>query len=708
MKNEFEIYINSNSLTTENWQKFYKVVNSYSGIVGKFRLVVDLRDKVVRFYIQSDKDLSVISNDLESMIIRDVPVGTIRIPEATSKERFVNFVTGGNLLDTKEKLAVKMGKDLEVVVFDVRAISATNAYVKVAMYFKAGAGSYSIASKILTNFPAHLFAIDFGSDSTYLKKKIDKYLDIEKSLHLFNSDDYQALFKIEGFPYLKGDYYLNLNKYDFYKHSLIVGASGSGKSKLISLLVDRIANSHFKDQYNVVLIDPHNSLKEEFTHIADSNVIGFSNDSVELFNDSPKDIQAEVELTTVLFKSLMADQFNPRLERVLKYTLFVLYTAQSMNLDQLKRFLIESDLRTQILEHVNGYAPDNVIRFFGGDFNEIRSQYYSEAILPIISLVDEMALQPGMMSSSGKSSMSGMINEKFLTIFSLNKVSMGDKVVKTIAGLIIQQLFLLAQAGSFGSKKTMLIIDEVSVVQNPALAQILSEARKFGLTVVLTQQYFGQIDKSLQEAIFANVYNYYVFKVSEEDAHTLEGNLSIELPQAVLEEESKAGLKESDVRVKILTELSPRECLVRVSENDKLHPCIKAKTVDVEIKEAFTVKENDLVTFDVADLPSKFVESHTTNYATLPVDEPSEVASVSNVEQAAPVVENQTSPDVTQSDTGIPNIDPTAVFAGLEPTEIAPPDPVPEPEEEFINISYILAEQSSSRKLVNEYKKGEQ
>ena len=86
MKNEFEIYINSNSLTTENWQKFYKVFNSYGGLIGKFRLVVDLRDKVVRFYIQSDKDLSVISNDLESMIIRDVPEGTIEVPDASSKQ----------------------------------------------------------------------------------------------------------------------------------------------------------------------------------------------------------------------------------------------------------------------------------------------------------------------------------------------------------------------------------------------------------------------------------------------------------------------------------------------------------------------------------------------------------------------------------------------------------------------------------------------
>jgi len=94
-------------------------------------------------------------------------------------------------------------------------------------------------------------------------------------------------------------------------------------------------------------------------------------------------------------------------------------------------------------------------------------------------------------------------------------------------------------------------------VQNPALAQILAEARKFNLTVILTQQYFGQVDKDLRDAIFANVYNYYTFKVSEEDARALEGNLNMELPKEVVEAENAKGIKESDSKVKIMTELHP-------------------------------------------------------------------------------------------------------------------------------------------------------
>ncbi len=225
----------------------------------------------------------------------------------------------------------------------------------------------------------------------------------------------------------------------------------------------------------------------------------------------------------------MGEQFNPRVDRLLRYTLFVLLTAQNMSLDTLKRFLTDIELRNQILDHVGSYVPVNIVKFFGTDFNELRTKHYNEAILPIVSLVDEMQLQPSLVQE-GDVSLAKTIQDNFLTVFSLNKVSMGAKVVKTVSGLLIQQIFLLAQARAF-SQKVILIIDEVSVVQNPALASILSEARKFNLTVILTQQYFGQIEKDLSDAIFANVYNYYAFKVSEEDARALEGNLNMELPK---------------------------------------------------------------------------------------------------------------------------------------------------------------------------------
>ena len=575
----FEVYLLGDTVSADQWNRLYQALAQYGGKLGKFTLTIKCTDNVIRFFIASKKDLSSLSNNLEGIILRPVDASEYELPVATNKERFVQFVSGGNILDLREKYAVKNGKHLQYAVLNIRAVNSQKAVVRLGLYFENSAKQWSKASKLLTFFPKNMLAIDFGSNARYLRKTVPKYLDIEKSLHLLVTDNVDALLEVDTFPYFSHNYYLNLTAYDFDKHSFIIGASGSGKSKFISLMVDRLNRTSLKMNYRVVVIDPHASIAEDFNHISDSHVISFGKqDSAELFPGAGTDLTSATELTATLFKSILADQFNPRLDRLLRFSLFTLMTAQTMSLENLKRFLTDVEYRNQVVEHVKGYIPENVAKFFGADYNELRTQHYNETILPIVSMVDEMQLQPSLVNSSDVS-LAKTIQDNFLTVFSLNKVSMGEKVVKTIAGLLIQQIFLLAQARSFG-QKVILIIDEVSIVQNPALAQILAEARKFNLTVILTQQYFGQVEKDLRDAIFANVFNYYTFKVSEEDARALEGNLNIELPKDLIEQEHAKGVKESDIKVKMMTELHPRECLVRLLSNGQIAPCIKAKTVD--------------------------------------------------------------------------------------------------------------------------------
>ncbi len=605
MKQHFEIYILSDELTSDQWTKFYKSLLSYLGTFSKFEITFKCTDNVLRFFISSTRDLSSISNNLEGIVLRPVDEKELEVPQAQAKERFLQFVTGGNVLDLKEKFAVKKAKDLQYIVFRVRAVNIEKSIVRSAFYFKNAGDRWSKASKTLTVFPAKLLSVNFASNTRYLKKTIPKYLNIEKSLHMLTGKNTDALFEVDAFPYFSENRYLSLTDYEFDKHSFIIGASGSGKSKFISLFIDRLSRTALKMNYRVIVIDPHASISDDLTHIPETKVITFGKkDSTELFPGAGTDLTSATELTATLFKSVLAEQFNPRLDRLLRFSLFTLMTAQAMSLDNLKRFLTDVEYRNQVLEHTEGFVPQNVTKFFGADYNELRTQYYNETILPLVSMVDEMQLQPSLVGES-EISLARTIQENFLTVFSLNKVSMGDKVVKTVAGLLIQQIFLLAQARAFG-QKVILIIDEVSVVQNPALAQILAEARKFNLTVILTQQYFGQVEKDLRDAIFSNVFNYYTFKVSEEDARGLEGNLNIELPNELVESEHTKGTKESDIKVKMMTELHPRECLIRLMSNGQVAPALKARTMDAPVVE--THKAEDLKQAEQV-LPEKFVEN---------------------------------------------------------------------------------------------------
>jgi len=609
-ENWYELYLMQDEYSAESWQKTILSISQYIGFLKSWSIMVHIENSTLNYYVGTGKDISMLSNNIDGIVLRPVEPSVICPPDKPGKESVVQFVTGGNILDLREKYHVKRGKELEWVWFSIRTINPERALCDVQFCFSNSSGVYTIARKFTFSHPGHLLAIDFTKNTKYLRKKQPKYLDIQKSMHIMRSDDLGALFEVDTFPYLPKNYYLPLDSYDFDKHSFIIGASGSGKSKLIGLLTSKLmANSTHRQNYRVVVIDPHASLENDLGGIEGSNIIRFKNpeDGAELFAGEGTDISAATELTGTLFKSLLADQHNPKLERVMRFSLFVLMTGQVMSLDNLKRFLTDIEYRSQLLTHVSSFVPDNIIRFFGGDFNELRTKSYNEAISPIVALVEEMQLQPSLGAQNDQTiSLAKLINSNPLTVFSLNKVSMGEKVVKTVAGLLIQQIFLLAQARSF-DQKVILIIDEVSVVQNPAIAQVLAEARKYNLFIFLTQQYFGQIDKDIQDAIFANVANYYVFRVSEEDARALEGNLTIDLPKQSMVEEKEIGNKESEAKVRILTSLNTREVLLRLSNDGQYLPAIKARTMD--FVGATTREHTTLTSYATGHMPTKFQES---------------------------------------------------------------------------------------------------
>lgn len=628
MKYYFEIYITTDEMTEEQWRQVHNIVRQQIGVLGKYQIIVSFEENVVRYFIASNRDLGQLSNNIEVGVLRPIQKDELKLPEKATREPFITWASGGNILDLKERLGIKRGKHLNYAVFNIRQVSATAAKTNLELYFKGAGDIWSRGKKNIFSFPSHLLAIDFKANTGYLRKTPPKYLNIEKSIHLLETNEQNALFSISGFPFSQKDYYLPINNYEFDKHSFIIGASGSGKSKFIELYIDRLSKSPNKANYRVIVIDPHDSLRQDLETIENSYVVNFANDSAELFgSDVQTDVSAATELTTSLLKSLIADQFNPKLERVLRFSLFVLFVSRAMSLGMLKRFITELELRNQILSHVETHIPQNIRQFFATDFNELRTSHYNEAILPIVSLVDEMQLQPTLVNES-EQSLAALIKSNFLTVFSLNKVSMGEKVVKTVAGLLIQQIFLLAQSRTF-NERVILIVDEVSVVQNPALASILSEARKFNLSVVLTQQYFGQVEKDLRNAIFANVYNYYAFRVSEEDARSLAGNLKMEIPKEIITAEKAKGVKEEDLKIKYMTELHPQECLCRLSANGQVLPCFKARTINIGATPSTTAKveAEDLSTYKQkqapkkAEGPKKFVESEAksqNNFAEIP------------------------------------------------------------------------------------------
>lgn len=413
-------------------------------------------------------------------------------------------------------------------------------------------------------------SIDFSKTQHLRYKKIPKYLDSEKSFRLLRPISRQTLLQADTFPYGADEQGINLDDFDFAKHSLVIGSSGSGKSYFLSILASRLYETHAKD-YKVIIIDPHDALKNDLGEVLSQQIIDFRTpeQSVDLFLQKTENINVSVELMLETFKTLIGDSYNGRLERVLRHSIYLLLLNQTFTFGNLRQVLSDVEYRNTALRQLGDRVPSSTSHFFLTEFQELRSQAYNIAFAPIIAFIDEMQMIPVMDQNADLASINKIINNNFLTVFSLNRLFLGDKPTRVIAGLLMQQIFLFAQARTT-TQHLFLIIDEVAVVENPILMRFLSEMRKYNVSVILAGQYFGQISSSLRAGILANVSNYYIFRVSYSDADLLRQNLQIKLIGAQDQEDEK----------KLFTGLKARECLVQICANGEPYSLFKAHTPD--------------------------------------------------------------------------------------------------------------------------------
>ena len=270
-----------------------------------------------------------------------------------------------------------------------------------------------------------------------------------------------------------------------------------------------------------------------------------------------------------LFKSIIGSQFNSKLERVLRHSISLLLTNKDFSFTSLRKLLLDMEYRNNLVKELTDKLNSSVVEFFLSDFNELKTKSYGEAISPIIGFIDEMEMIPVFNGEASSNTIKDTIHDNFLTIFSLDRTKLGDKITKTISGLIMQQILTLVQSARM-NEHIIFIVDEVAVVESPILSRFLSEARKYNLSLMLAGQYFNQISDELKDSIFANVVNYYIFRVSMADAQVLVNNFDMKVPLDDTKER----------KVKILSELNNRECIVRIDSKDVLLPAFKAKTMD--------------------------------------------------------------------------------------------------------------------------------
>ena len=560
-----EIYLTKKYVSKEEWLELIKVISNYNGLFRKWKIIIKNDKSQIRYFVKTKCSLPSTINNLNSFLLKSVD--DINLPKSNITLPFVTKI-GSNIIDIINYSEIRNKGNLEFLeitfqkLYEDKIQSNTKFYLNKNGLIKKYKGILAL--------PTNILSIDFDGNKRYFYKNAPKYLDINKILHLLNTDSNSSVLKIDTFPYLQGDFYLNQNSYNFDKHSIVLGSSGCGKSKFISLLINNIyKNNNLKQKYKIVVIDPHASLENDIGGI--SKVIDFKNtlDSIDLFINNCDDVISSTELLLELLKSLIADQYNSKLERVLRHSIHILLTNESFNFSNLRKLLLDLEYRNSLIKKLKYKLPISVIDFFLSDFNDLKTKSYGESISPIIAFIDEMEMIPVFNEQETKENLKNTIYNNFLTLFSLDRTKLGDKVTKTISGLVMQQLLTIIGRREI-NEHIIFIVDEIAVVENPILSRFLSEARKYNLSLILAGQYFNQISESLKNSIFANVVNYYIFRVSKLDANVLVDNFNMKIPLDDTRER----------KIKLLTELNNRECIVRLDSNGILLPAFKATTLN--------------------------------------------------------------------------------------------------------------------------------
>ncbi len=570
-KNIFEIYPTSSYIKSEEWLNLIYKISKINGMLKPWSLWINIEKNNIRYFIETKRMLPPILGDLGDFLIRKSDVvlkqrSMVSVPYILTS----NYKT---ILDVFDKFDTRKAQKIKNIKITFFAYKHNNYFSTTNIFLKSEDGRV-IRKKVFFNSQIHKFiSIDFSTHIRFFYQKSEaKYLDTKKVINALTADEKNSILKADVFPYLQEELYLNLKNYDFAKHSIVVGASGTGKSKLISSMIKNLSqNSQDKLKHKVVIIDPHSAIEEDIGGLADTDVIDFKTNesSVDLFVNSSQDIISTVESIMSIFKNIIADKYNSKLERVLRYSIHLLLQKGEFNLVNLRKLLTQIEYRNKVIRKVEDDVAPNIIEFFRVDFNELKTSSYQEAISPIVSFIDEMQLLPVMNNNVKTRNIEEEIKQNFITILSLDQMSLGLNITKTISGFAMQQILQLVQSHSF-NEHIILVIDEVAVIENPIINRFLSEARKYNLSLILAGQYFDQISDNLKNAIFTNVVNYFIFRVSRMDATILEKNIQMEV----------AVRNSIGVRLKMLSNLNDRECIARIGKNGRMLTAFKGKTLN--------------------------------------------------------------------------------------------------------------------------------
>lgn len=317
------------------------------------------------------------------------------------------------------------------------------------------------------------------------------------------------------------------------RHMYVIGKTGMGKSTMLENMIVQ----DIRDGRGVGIVDPHGDLAEKIIDFVPSYRL---NDIIYL---NPADFDYPIAFNILenvdprykhlvasglmgVFTKIWENVWSARMEYILSNCIFALLDSPGNTLLGINRLLVDKTYRHKIVSHIS----DPVVRsFWVNEYANYSDKFRTEAIAPIQNKVGQFLSTAIVRNIVGQTKstidLREIMDKKKILIMNLAKGRIGEDNSALLGAMMITKLQVAAMSRvdvpEHERQDFFLYVDEFQNFATTAFADILSEARKYRLSLVMAHQYIEQLDEKVAAAVFGNVGTISCFRVGATDAEEL-------------------------------------------------------------------------------------------------------------------------------------------------------------------------------------------
>lgn len=321
------------------------------------------------------------------------------------------------------------------------------------------------------------------------------------------------------------------------RHMYIIGKTGTGKTELLKDLVMQ----DIEAGKGICFMDPHGDAVRDILKLIPperaEDVIYFNPADTErpmglnLLEAKTEDQKhfaatAVINMMYKLFDPYKTGIVGPRFEHAVRNAMLTAMSDQGSTFVEVVRILTDSKYVQELLPKVQ----DPIVRRYWTDQIAQTADFHKSEVLDyIVSKFGRFVTNRMIRNIIGQSrsafSFRQVMDEGKILLINLAKGELGEENSNFLGLVLVPRILMAAMSRQDVPEEQRrdfyLYVDEFQSFATPDFAQILSEARKYRLNLTVANQFIGQVEEEVKNAVFGNVGTIISFRVGVTDANYL-------------------------------------------------------------------------------------------------------------------------------------------------------------------------------------------